>query len=150
MKLYALVLVRGRINTSRRVKDALDSLRLTRVNHCSLINETELGMLRLCKDNLTWGEINEPTLVQLIETRGRMPGDKPVDAAALAAGKFSSVLEFAKALLEGKAKLDAFGMKKVFRLHPPKSGYRQTKVQYPRGALGNRKEKINELLRSMM
>ena len=88
--------------------------------------------------------------MQLIEARGRMPGDKPVDAAALAAGKFGSVGEFAKALLAGKAKMDAFGMKKVFRLHPPKSGYRETKVHYPRGALGNRKEKINDLLRSMM
>src|SRR3989338_4451472 len=150
MTLYALVLVRGRVNLSRREKDALDSLRLTRFNHCSLMNESEMGMLRLCKDYITWGLIDEPTLVQLIEARGRMPGDKPVDAAALAAGKFGSVCEFAKALLAGKAKLDAFGMKKVFRLHPPKSGYRETKVHYPRGALGNRKEKINDLLRSMM
>ncbi|VVC04301.1 50S ribosomal protein L30 [Candidatus Burarchaeum australiense] len=150
MTLYAIVLVRGKINASRRLIDSLDSLRLTRVNHCSLADEKALGAVQICKDYVTWGPIDEETRVKLIEVRGRRPGDKPVDAAALAAGKFGSTQEFAKALMAGKAKMDAFGMKKVFRLHAPRGGYRHTKVAFPRGALGNRKAKMNELLRSMM
>ena len=150
MALYAAVLVRGRVNASRRMKDALDSLRLTRVNHCSLAGETSLGALRVCKDYLTWGEVDEATLTKLIEARGMMPGDRPVDSEALKQGGFDSASSFAKALLEGKTKMDAFGMKRVFRLHPPKGGYRHTKLAYPRGALGYRKDDINPLLRSMM
>ena len=150
MTLYAVVLVRGRTQTSRRLKDALDSIRLTRVNHCSLVEERNAGVFRVCKDYITWGEVDEDTLAKLIKKRGRMLGDKLVDSAVLNKGGFESASAFAKALFEGKAKLDAFGMKKLFRLHPPRGGHRHIKVSYPRGALGYRKEKINELLRLMM
>jgi len=150
MTAYAAVLVRGRVNASRRVKGALDSLRLTRINHCSIVDERARGALQACKDYITWGEADEATLTRLIEKRGRMPGDRPVDAGALRKGGFDSASAFARALLEGKAGMDAFGMKKVFRLHAPRGGYRHTKLAYPRGALGYRKDKINELLRLMM
>ncbi|RLG19414.1 50S ribosomal protein L30 [Candidatus Micrarchaeota archaeon] len=150
MNLYAVILVRGRVNASRRIKDALDSLRLTRVNHCSLVDESGKGMLQVCKDYVTWGAIDAETLAKLIEKRGMLSGDKPVDAEVLKKGGFESTVEFANALLAGKAKLDAFGMKKIFRLHPPRGGYKKVKLAYPRGALGFRKDGINELIRSMM
>jgi ribosomal protein L30/L7E len=45
---------------------------------------------------------------------------------------------------ETKAKIG-----KVKRLHPPKKGFRSLKQSYPRGDLGYRGEKINELIARM-
>ncbi|MFH1779965.1 MAG: uL30 family ribosomal protein [Candidatus Micrarchaeota archaeon] len=51
---------------------------------------------------------------------------------------------------ETKKKLEALG-KPPFRLKPPKNGFKGSiKKQYPKGALGNRKEKINELINRML
>jgi large subunit ribosomal protein L30 len=39
---------------------------------------------------------------------------------------------------------------KVFRLHPPSRGLRSVKLHFPKGDLGYRGEKINELLKRMV
>ncbi len=41
------------------------------------------------------------------------------------------------------------GLKPFFRLHPPRGGA-NTKVHFPKGILGNNKEKINDLLERML
>ena len=43
-----------------------------------------------------------------------------------------------------KTKIDNF-----FRLHPPRGGIK-TKLHFPKGVLGNHKEKINELIERML
>ena len=40
-------------------------------------------------------------------------------------------------------------LKPFFRLHPPRKGIK-SKVQFPKGVLGNHKEKINELVERML
>jgi len=40
-------------------------------------------------------------------------------------------------------------LKPFFRLHPPRKGIK-SKLQYPKGVLGNNGEKINELIRRML
>ena len=40
-------------------------------------------------------------------------------------------------------------IKNFFRLHPPRGGIK-TKLHFPKGALGNHKEKINELIERML
>lgn len=39
---------------------------------------------------------------------------------------------------------------KIFRLSPPSGGYKSTKIHFPKGDLGFRGEKINELLEKMI
>ncbi len=46
--------------------------------------------------------------------------------------------------------VEKYGKKKVFRLKPPKKGYGSVKLPFPDGALGNRKDKINELVENML
>ena len=43
-----------------------------------------------------------------------------------------------------KTKIDNF-----FRLHPPRGGIK-TKLHFPKGVLGNHKERINELIKRML
>lgn len=40
-------------------------------------------------------------------------------------------------------------IKNFFRLHPPRGGIK-TKLHFPKGVLGNHKEKINELIKRML
>lgn len=134
--------------------DTLRMLGLTRVNHCVLTNDdpTTLGMLRKVKDVVTWGEVNQETLAELLRRRGRLAGNKKLaDEHVKSSTGLTSIDEFAKVFHEGGLELRAIqGLKKVFRLHPPSKGYEATKRPFKMGgSLGYRGEKINELLQRM-
>jgi len=142
--MYAVVRIRGGVKTRKEIKDTMDMLRLTRVNHCVIVRKDPKmdGMIKKVKDFVTWGEINDKTLEKLVAERGRMAGDrKPSEKEA------KDVLDVLK---KKKSAKDVDGFKPVFRLSPPRKGYEGIKSPYPKGALGFRGEKINELLERMM
>ena len=152
---YAVVRVRGSINVRRSISDTLKMLRLNRVNHCVIIPETAeyKGMLKKVKDYVTWGEVGEPVLTELLTTRGKLMGDKPITNKYLKSNsKFKSLSDFSKYVLEGKTKFtDLKDLKPVIRLSPPRKGYEGIKRPFSLGgALGYRGEKINDLLRRMI
>ena len=151
----AVVRVRGGVNVRRDVKETMRMLGLTRVNHCVVIDDvpTYRGMLQKAKDMLTWGEIEQKVLEQLIRKRGRLVGDKRLtDEFIKSQTSFPSLSEFAAAVHAGEAELKALpGLKKVFRLHPPRKGYKATKRPFKDlGDLGYRGERINELILGMI
>jgi large subunit ribosomal protein L30 len=152
-KRVAVVRVRGTVATRGTVEDTLAKLRLTRVNHCVVIDDSpqNMGMVRKCSNYITWGEIDPSTLALLLSKRARAPGNRRIGNDELKGSGFESFDEFAEKVCNFECKLDDLKcMKPVFRLHPPKKGYRHVKKPYPKGALGYRKEKINELLRRMV
>ena len=123
----AVILIRGLVNVPHPIKDALFLLRLRRKFTCIVIqnNPVNRGSLNKCKDYITWGEIDADTEKLLQEKRGRKTKDK-----------------------EGKEKDVPF-----YRLHPPRKGFERKgiKTTYKSGGvLGNRGEKINELLQRMI
>lgn len=152
MAYYAVIRVRGRTGIKPQIKRAMELLNLTRINHCVIIKDSpqHRGMLQKCKDYITWGEVNEQTLAKIIEKRGRLSGDKRIEAALLKEKGFEGFDQLAAGFLAGSAGLKDAGVKKVFRLHPPKRGYKVIKQSYPRGALGYRGEAINALLKRMV
>ena len=137
---YAIIRVRGSAETVRPVEDTLKMLNLTRVNHCVVRNRTKSldGMLANATGNITWGPVKEDVLEKLVAKKGRLAGDKKLDA--------KQAKEEAKRLAAG----EEASIKKVFRLHPPSGGYRAIKRRFPEGDLGPRGEKINELLMKMI
>jgi len=143
-KLFAVVMVRGVVGTDRKLKDTLMMLRLHRINHCVIVpkNQNYDGMLHKARNFITWGEIDSQTLEKLISKRGRFAGDKRVK-------DLSYVKELAQFIISGKPVKET-GIKPVFRLSPPSKGYKSTKALYPRGSLGYRGEKINELIKRMI
>ncbi len=150
----AVIMVRGGINVRRDIKETLGMLGLARVNHCVIVDDTSScrGMLQKTKDFVTWGEIKPEVLEYLLRKRGRLPGDKRLtDELVKSKTKFSSVGELAAAICGGGAGADALpGLKKVFRLHPPRKGYKSTKRSFKGGGdLGHRGELINELILRM-
>jgi len=146
----AVVRVRGAVGTTGTFNDTMRMLALTRVNHCSIVEEAQLGMVKLCKDYLTWGEVEAETLGMMIAKRGMKAGNKKVTEEDIAKTSFKTIDAFVKTFMNSEAKLSDIGIKKVFRLHPPRKGYSFVKKTYPEGALGYRKGEINALLKRMM
>jgi large subunit ribosomal protein L30 len=149
-KKIAVVRVRGGVDIDHRLNDTLRLICLTRVNHCSIIDISLIGMVHKCKDLVTWGEIDEETCVALIAKRGMKVGNKRLSEEDFKNTPFKTLEGFAAKFMAGEAKLADVGVKKVFRLHPPRKGHGHIKILFPRGALGNRKGEINALLKRMM
>lgn len=151
--LFAVVRIRGWAKTRKEINDTLDMLKLKRTNNCVLIPETPQynGMLNKVKDYVTFGEIEKDVLVELLKKRGEVLGGKLTEEKLKEITKFESFEKFADALLVGKVKLKNFKkLKQVFRLNPPKKGYRSKRLPYPKGDLGYRGKEINELLKRMI
>ena len=149
-KKIAVVRVRGAVDTPGRLNDTMRMLGLTRVNHCSVVGERQVGMIMLCKDYLTWGDVDKETLAALVMKRGMKVGDKRITQEDISKAGFKSIDEFVSKFLNSEVGLDAIGIKKVFRLHPPRKGHGFIKLVHPKGALGDRKGEMSELLKRMM
>ena len=151
---YAVIRVRGSIGVRGDILATMKMLRLHKVNHMVLVPETPSmkGMLQKVKDYVTWGEIDEEVLAEVLSHRLKMKGDKVVDEKTLKEITGKDFREFAKALATGEASLKDYDvLKPVFRLHPPRKGYEGIKRPYRMGgALGYRGRDINDLIRRMI
>jgi large subunit ribosomal protein L30 len=110
-------------------------------------------MLQKAKDMITWGEIRGDVLEKLLRKRGKLEGNKKLsDEYVKSQTQFSSIAEFAEAVLSSRIELSALPkLKKVFRLRPPSKGYEATKRPFKdMGSLGYRGERINDLLARMI
>ncbi len=136
-KLLAVVRVRGRVKVRHNIAETLDRLRLRRVNNLVLVNGSDAayaGMLKKCKDYVTFGEISKETLAKLLSAKGAK-----VDEAGISA------------LLSGKKSAKQLGIEMPFGMHPPRKGYEGVKKAYKsRGALGNRGAEIDKLITRML
>ncbi len=152
---YAIIRLRGKHDLRDSVSDTLKMLHLTRQNHCVIVPQdpTYSGMLRVVKDFVTWGEIDEQTLAKALLRRGRAVGDKPIDDAFVKAhSKFKSIWELSQAVVKGEATLrEVEDLRPVLRLHPPVKGLRAIKHGFNDGGdLGYRGKAINELIERML
>jgi len=152
---YAVVRVRGIINIKPDIKKTLQLLRLTRVNHCVLLEESKItkGMLQVIKDYATWGEASEATVSKLLIDKGRLQGDHPLtDDHVKAATSYDTIKALAKGITADKVHYrDIPDIKPLFRLHPPIKGFEGVKRSFTNGgALGYRGKDINDLLERML
>ncbi len=142
--MYALIRIRGRMNLRKDVKNTLQMLRLHKKMHCVLVKSDDKvtrGMIQKVKDYITWGEISDENLKLMIQKRGRKAGDKRLE-------KSEAEVIFDKVKAEKKMVLD---VKPVFRLTPPSKGFKKSiKQHFPKGELGYRGEKINDLIKRMI
>ena len=131
-KLIAVVRIRGRVNVRSDITETLDRLNLKRVSNCVVLNVTDSyhGMLLKVSNYVAFGEIDEPTLSKLLE-------------------KHADGIE-AKELMSGKG-FDKLKEQLPFRLHPPRHGYKSTKLNVKQGgSLGYAGPGINKLIQRMV
>lgn len=135
-KQIAVIRLRGTTGLQGDVAATLHMLNIRHVNHCTIVPDIPgfVGMIKKAKDYITWGPIDADTLKLLLEKRGEAVAESG------RSGHFIS--------LNGK------NYKPYFRLSPAKGGLgkRGIKASFAggSGALGDRKEKINDLLRKMI
>ncbi len=152
---FAIIRVRGIVNVNPDIKRTLKLLRLTKVNHCTLLEENKVykGMLQKVKDYTTWGEIDKEILPKLMESRGMLVGDKQITEEYIkSATSYNTFEKLSQAILDNKFKYkDIPDVKPLFRLSPPKKGYEGIKRSFKNGgALGYRGKEINKLIGRMI
>ena len=154
-KCLAVVRVRGTVNVRREIEDTLKMLHLTRNCHATLIDDrpSYLGMLQKVQNHVTWGEVSKEIITLLLKKRGSLVGGgKITDEYAKKIG-FESVDDLAEAIYNLQVEFNKLpGIKPVFRLHPPRKGYKGSiKKSYKSGGVtGYRGEAINDLLEKMI
>ncbi len=136
-----VVLVRGLIDLSQGIKDTLRMLRLTRKNHCVVVDDTPSvhGMVVKVKDCVTFGPLSNETFAKLVEKRGVEYLGRKTDR--------QKAYSYDMISFNGKDYLP------YFRLSPPRKGFGRKGIKIAfgvGGGLGNRGEKINDLIERML
>ena len=154
---FIVVRARSDVKVERSIRETMHHMNLTRVNHAVIIadNPQYRGMLQKAKDYVTWGNADAETVEAMLQERGRMSGDSPLtDAIVSDATSYKSISDFAKAIVDNEAAVkDVPGLKRVFRLHPPRGakGWGGIKRSYVvGGALGSRGDDIKGLVERMI
>ena len=141
--MFAVVRIRGTVGVRKETADTMKMMRLNSPNHCVVLPENDVtkGMLIRVQSFITWGELKPETLQKLVEKKGRLKGNRPIEK--------SKVKEYIDEISKSNS-LKVKDMVPVLRLNPPLKGFKSTKLNYPRGDLGYRKDKINDLLERMI
>jgi large subunit ribosomal protein L30 len=153
--MMAVIRVRGIVNVDGKISDTLKMLRLNQANHCVIIplTPTYKGMLQVVKDYVTWGEVDQKAMAELLKRRGQLMGGANVtDSAVKSNTGFDGISAYSQAVVSEETKMKEFkSLKPVFRLSPPKKGFEGVKRAFTvGGALGYRGDKINQLIRRML
>jgi len=154
-KCIAAVRIRGTVRGSAEARETLKMLHLSRNNHAALINGSPsfAGMLTAAQSFITWGEASKETISLLIKEKARTAGNKSLTDEYLQKAGFKSTDELAEAVHGGRVKYWKLPeIQPFFRLHPPSKGFKgKVKKSFRAGGeLGNRGEKINELIKRML
>ncbi len=144
VNLFAVVRIRGIRNMKPLIKKTFEHLRLNKPNHCVLLQSTplNLGMLERIKDYVTFGKISGDMLVALLLKRGKCNG-----RCLRALKNEEEIKRIASDIVAGKNLYSI--VDPVFRLHPPRKGYKNLKLHFPLGDLGYR-ELIDDFLKRMI
>ncbi len=150
-ELLAVIRLRGKVNVHFKVQETLDMLNIRRSNYMTLVPNTPsfLGMLKKAKDCVTWGEINKKALEHVLMKRGELPGKTKITNKYLKDHTpYTTIKALSKAFLACEVDFkDVPEMKRFFRLHPARKGYKKVKRGFAEGGeLGYRGSAINELI----
>ncbi len=140
--MICIIRIRGQVNLNQKVKSTLDRLRLRRKYSCVVISPTKEieGRIKKMRNFVAFGKIQKEVFEKMIEKRGQI------------LDKSKKVKIDAKKIIEGLEKgkkYEDFNLKPFFRLHPPRKGIK-SKLHFPKGVLGDNKEKINDLIERML
>ncbi len=158
MAVYAIIRIRGGVNTPREVEATMKLLRLVKKYHAVIYPSTLpglKGMLNKAKDLVTWGEISQEVLTELLRKRGRITSGDPLtdEFVEKSLGLRGGIEALSKAIMSGEVAYHRLKhVEKVFRLHPPKGGFKGSikKPYNDGGELGYRNGDINDLLKRMI
>lgn len=140
--MYCVIRIRGAVGVAPKAKKTLEMLNLRRANNASVWPETVQSkrMLKLVEHMVAFGKIDEASLKELIEKRGKVVEGK------------LDVKKIVEELSSGKT-ANQVGLVNCFKLSPPKGGFERKGVKTPYtqgGAYGDRKNNIGKLVMKMI
>ncbi|MFA5049702.1 MAG: uL30 family ribosomal protein [Candidatus Micrarchaeia archaeon] len=144
MNNIAIVRIRGIRNLKPKIKKTFELLMLAKPNQCVIMKNDPkvMGMINVIQSYVAYGEVSEDLIKKLILKRGEKGGKRAKEIYSQTEAE-----KIAKAIYSGepvKKYIDP-----VFRLHPPRKGYKNIKKAYPFGDLGKRAD-IEMLVKRMM
>jgi len=151
----ALVQLRGEVNVNQDIRDTLEMLNLGRVNHATLVPETDAyeGMIAKVNDYVARGTPSQETVALLLERRAEpAEGEGSIDDEwVVEHTEHGSVEALATALVEEETTLQAEGLSPTLRLHPPRGGHDGLKQPVSTGGqIGvHEPDEIDHLLEAM-
>jgi large subunit ribosomal protein L30 len=154
MGLILVVNVHGSINSSAPVRKALNELKVAKKFSASVVTDDlpTTGMLRLCKDYVSWTPIQEDLLAELLKKRGKVSATKSLDEASLKLLGYKKHDDMAAKMIKEQVRLSSVsGVLPYFRLAPPRGGFKRSmRRQFTeKGILGNN-PKLEEIVRRMI
>ena len=151
------VRLRGTAADNPDIKKTMQSLKLQRTFQARLLDNTpsNLGMLRMAKALVAWGEVSPEILGRVLEKRGEKDGADGLDDRFVKMLGRASFDELAKAVVAGEVgirDLYSAGLKPRFRFHPPRGGFKRSlrRAATDGGELGYRGADINLLVKRMI
>ena len=147
MSQIAIIRMKGKFSLSPKVRCTLKSFSLNRLYACTLVpsNESMIGMLQICKDVVSYGEVDEQTVHMLLSRRGMTKDNKKLSLSK----KPDEIAKLAKEISASDKKMSEFGVLQIFSLAPPRGGLAHgRKLHVPTGIIGKNKG-ICELIASM-
>ncbi len=155
-KKLAIVRLCGQVNIKKEIKDTFRLLRLYNKFTCIIVPSSQnyVSMIRKINDFVTWGEINKETLKSLLAKRGKITKKEKFSENYIKEKAKVSLDEFSEQFINSRKDFkDVPGLKNFFKLCPPRGGFEKNGTKKPYslgGALGYRKDKINELIQRML
>lgn len=152
---FVIVRIRGEIGVKRKINETMKYLHLLKKFNATIVadNESYRGMVKESKDYITWGLPTSQLVVELLLKRGKLVGGELITPEYITKKTgLNSVEEVAEAIVSSKITLkDIEGLKPVFRLSPPKGGFKRTTKSNIKngGELGYRKD-ISSLVFRML
>ncbi len=139
--MIAVIRIRGNTGIKKEIERAMKLLRLHNQHACVVVEDSPSlrGMLQKVKDYVTYGPVSDETVKALAAKRGVPYKEEERHAWKKKKKRFLSV--------NGKK------YEPLFRLSPPRGGFERGGIKRPfakGGALGNRGEKINDLIKKML
>ena len=143
----AIIRLKGKRGITPTVKATYESLSLNRLYTCVLVpdNEGYRGMIQQCKDSVSYGPVDEQTILMLLSRRGRSRDGKKLSESM----NPEAVAKLAKEMASSGKPTSQHAILPFFNLAPPRGGFDGgSKKAYTPGPLG-KNAKIGELLARM-
>ncbi|MEN3056293.1 MAG: 50S ribosomal protein L30 [Candidatus Methanosuratincola petrocarbonis] len=152
MKTYLVIRLRGEMGIAPEILDTLSRMNLPSKFSATLVSDTpsNIGMLNKVADYVTWGEIDQPSLVELLKKRGRLPGDRRLSEEVLKELSLGTFEELAEMMLKEGSVIPP--IKRTFRLTPASGGLNGhiSRHLLSFGVLGYRGAAIADMLSKMI
>jgi len=145
--MIAVIRLKGKYALTPTVKTTLNSLCLTRLYTCTLLpeNENTLGMIRACKDAISFGQVDESVIERLLAKRGMTRDAKKLSVVMTP----EAIAKLAKEIAASGKPLSSHALLPLFFLAPPRGGFGGSKKSHaPFGPLG-KNTGIGELIAKM-